>query len=219
MMDSSTRCCKNHFDRSVAWFKAPIFALLLWLCSGLAPSVGWAQESNPTPEVQLSLERAEDGLYLNAHLQLSLSELIEDALHKGIPMFFVAEAEVLRERWYWSDLQVSSAVRYFRLSYQPLTRRWRLSVAPAPFSNSGLGVTLGQSYEELEDVLSAMQRISRWKIAQADAVDVHAPFTVNFRFRLDTSQLPRPFQFGAVGQSGWSLLIARSQRFEMEPRK
>jgi len=42
---------------------------------------------------------------------------------------------------------------------------------------------------------------------------------VNFRFRLDISQLPRPFQIGAVGRSGWNLLVSRSQRLGAEPAK
>ena len=43
--------------------------------------------------------------------------------------------------------------------------------------------------------------------------------TVNFRFRLDISQLPRPFQIGAVGRSDWNLLVSRSQRLGAEPAK
>ena len=89
------------------------------------------------PEVgELRLDRAEDGLYLSTTLQFVLPELAEDALYKGIPMFFVAEAQVLRDRWYWSDRQVAETTRYLRLSYQPLTRRWRLNISPVPFTNA-----------------------------------------------------------------------------------
>ena len=48
---------------------------------------------------ELRLERKEDGVYLGTTMQFVLPELAEDALYKGIPMFFVAEAQVLRERW------------------------------------------------------------------------------------------------------------------------
>ncbi|MBP3981854.1 DUF4390 domain-containing protein [Acidovorax sp. JG5] len=159
----------------------------------------------------LRLERADDGLYLSATLQFALPELAEDALYKGIPMFFVAEAQVLRERWYWSDRQVATATRHLRLSYQPLTRRWRLSTSTSPISNTGLGVVLGQNFDDLRDAVSAMQRISRWKIANADEIDADAVHKVNFRFRLDMSQLPRPLQIGAVGSAGWSLAVTRNQ--------
>lgn len=161
---------------------------------------------------ELRLERAEDGLYLSTTVQFVLPELAQDALTKGIPIFFVAEAQVLRDRWYWSDRTVAETTRYLRLSYQPLTRRWRLSSSPSPFTNSGLGVVLGQNFEDYSDALSAVQRISRWKIAESDVIEADAVHTVHFRFRLDTSQLPRPLQIGAVGRSGWSLLVSRSQR-------
>ena len=161
---------------------------------------------------ELRLERAEDGLYLSTSMQFVLPELAEDALTKGIPIFFVAEAQVLRDRWYWSDRTVAEATRYLRLSYQPLTRRWRLNSSPSPFTNSGLGVVLGQTFEDYSDALSAVQRISRWKIAESDVIEADAVHTVHFRFRLDTSQLPRPLQIGAVGRSGWNLLVSRSQR-------
>lgn len=178
-----------------------------------------AAEGAPAEVGELRLERTEEGLYLGTTLQFVLPELAEDALYKGIPMFFVAEAQVLRDRWYWSGREVAEATRYWRLSYQPLTRRWRLNMSPVPFTNSGLGVVLGQNFDEYDDALSAMQRISRWKIAEGGVIEADAAHTVNFRFRLDMSQLPRPFQIGAVGRSGWNLLVSRSQRLPAEPAK
>ncbi|MBV7430735.1 DUF4390 domain-containing protein [Acidovorax sp. sif1233] len=188
-------------------------------CAALLPGLVAAGQA-AAPEVgELRLERAEDGLYLSTNLQFMLPELAEDALNKGIPMFFVAEAQVLRDRWYWSDRQVAETTRYLRLSYQPLTRRWRLNISPVPFTNSGLGVVLGQNFDDYADALSAIQRISRWKIAENEVIEADVVHTVNFRFRLDMSQLPRPFQIGAVGRSGWNLLVSRSQRLAAEPAK
>jgi hypothetical protein len=194
------------------WVRVWMLALLCLVAwPGPAAAQAHAGES-----ADLRLERSDDGLYLSAALQFDVPELAEDALYKGIPVFFVAEAQVLRERWYWSDRQVATATRYMRLSYQPLTRRWRLSTSSTAFSNTGLGVVLGQNFDELHDALAAMQRISRWKIADASEIEADAAHTVNFRFRLDMSQLPRPLQIGAVGSSGWSLLLSRQQRLVPE---
>lgn len=216
--DFFTHCCKKppgerrkarpDFWWAMAW-------ALAWLCLLAWPV--YVQAQPPANEVSdLRLERADDGVYLSATLQFALPELAEDALYKGIPMFFVAEVQVLRERWYWSDRQVAAATRYLRLSYQPLTRRWRLSMSPVPFSNPGLGVALAQNFDDLRDAVSAMQRISRWKIADAGEIDADVLHMVNFRFRLDMSQLPRPLQIGAVGSAGWSLVVARNQRLMPE---
>jgi len=193
---------------------------LFWGAAGAGGLQPTAAASTAAAEVaELQLEHAADGLYLSTALQFALPELAEDALYKGIPIFFVAEAQVLRARWYWSDRQVAETTRYLRLSYQPLTRRWRLNVSPVPITNSGLGVMLGQNFEDYSDALSAVQRISRWKIADSDAIEPDAVHTVNFRFRLDMSQLPRPLQIGAVGRSGWNLLVSRSQRLATEAAK
>lgn len=161
---------------------------------------------------QLRLERADDGLYLSATLGFELPPLVEDALYKGIPVFFVAEADVLRDRWYWSDRRVANAVRYIRLAFQPLTRRWRLNVSPTPIGNAGLGVALSQNFEELPEALAAIQRLARWRIADLHDVEADGRYSVEFRFRLDTSQLPRPLQMGVIGRSDWSLSTERSLR-------
>lgn len=219
--DFFTHCCKSRRNESLGARGRLLCAGFLLLClwvGFLAPQAA-AAEGTPAEVGDLRVERAEDGLYLSANLQFDLPELAEDALYKGIPMFFVADAQVLRDRWYWSDRQVAETTRYFRLSYQPLTRRWRLNISAVPFTNSGLGVVLGQNFDNFDDALSSIQRISRWKIAERDVIEADAVHTVHFRFRLDMSQLPRPFQIGAVGRSGWNLLVSRSQRLAVEPAK
>lgn len=190
-----------------------------WLCApGLAAAQAGAAAGDGISD--LRLEASDGGLYLSAALRFELPPLAEDALLKGISIHFIEEAEVLRERWYWTDKAVARATRYLRLSYQPLTRRWRLSQAAAPFSASGLGLgsALGQTYDELSDALAAMQRIARWKIADIDDIDRNAAHLVHLRFRLDMSQLPRPFQIGAMGRSGWDLVLSRTERLSIEPQ-
>ena len=97
-----------------------------------------------------------------------------------------------------------------RLSYQPLTRRWRLVFSSSPIGSSGLA--LGQTFETRDEALAAVQRISHWKIAEPSDIDTDARYNVDFRFRLDVSQLPRPFQIGAVGHSDWSIGASRNVR-------
>ena len=162
----------------------------------------------------LRLERTDEGVLLSAYVKFDLPFVIEDALLKGIPMFFVAEAALYRDRWYWYDKQVASVSRHMRLSYQPLTRRWRLTVSPTLIANTG--VALGQSFDTRDEALAAIQRISRWKIADASEIDADTRYNVDFRFRLDVSQLARPFQIGAVGQADWNIAVARNQRLTLE---
>ena len=184
-------------------------ALLLLLAGPLA----WGQQA-PADVTHMQAERTEDGVLLSATVRFELPHAVEDALAKGIPMFFVAEASIYQDRWYWYDKRVTTTTRHMRLSYQPLTRRWRLQVSTGPAGQSGLA--LGQTFDTREEALASVQRISRWRIADPGEVETGGEHSVDFRFRLDVSQLPRPFQIGAVGQSDWNLIAMRSQRLPRE---
>ena len=165
----------------------------------------------------MQLSRTDEGLFLSASMQFDLPSQVEDALRQGIPMYFTAEAQVQRERWYWSDQQLGTATRYYRLTHQPLTKRWRLHISNTAFASSGTGLALGQSYDQLDEALGAIQRISRWKILEPTQLSATSGVSVQLRFRVDLSALPRPLQIGALGRSGWNLQLARTQVLEAAP--
>ena len=192
------------------WLRLAVLVLGL-LLGWIGPA---AAQLHPAEVTQLQVERSDEGVLLSATVRFELPQAVEDALAKGIPMFFVTEATINRERWYWYDKRVASAARHMRLAYQPLTRRWRLQVSSSPIGNSGL--VLGQVFDTQEEALAAIQRISRWRIADAADLDPESTHNLDFRFRLDVSQLPRPFQIGAVGQSDWIIQATRTQRLVLE---
>lgn len=157
---------------------------------------------------QFRVERVDDQVVASANIAFELPTAVEEALLKGVPLFFVLEADVLRERWYWYDRQVATARRHTRLAYQPLTRRWRLNVTAGAGRDGSVGLALNQSFETLEQALSTVKRVSQWQIADANDLVSDAKYKVEFRFRLDLTQLPLPFQIGAIGQSEWDLAAA-----------
>ena len=187
----------------------------LWAaCTVLAIAAPLYAQPVPADITQFQVERSDEGVVLSAAVRFELSQVVEEALQKGIPMFFVYEAVLYRDRWYWYDREIARATRHMRLSYQPLTRRWRLTISPTVIGNSG--VALGQSFDTQEEAMAAVQRVSRWKIAEAGDVSPDERHNVEFRFRLDVSQLPRPFQIGAVGQADWSISASRNQRLTID---
>jgi hypothetical protein len=190
-----------------------VFLAFLLTCFGTA---GWAQPTS-AEVTQLTVERTDDGVLLSAAVRFELPQVVDDALAKGIPMYFVTEATIFRDRWYWYDKRMAAAARHMRLAFQPLTRRWRLQVSAHPIGNSGL--VLGQVFDSREEALAAVQRVSRWRIAEPADVEFDGSYNIDFRFRLDISQLPRPFQIGAVGQSEWVISAGRSQRLLGEQPK
>ena len=173
-------------------------------------------ETHGASVTQMRLEEADDGVYLTAQVQFELSPLVEEVLDKGIAIYFVAEAELYRERWYWTDLKVAQASRYMRLAYQPLSRRWRLNVSPVPITNAGFGVSLNQNFETLAEALEGVRRVGRMRLGDISEIGDGPSHPVMFRFRLDTSQLPRPFQIGAFGQSDWDISVEKTTRLSLE---
>ena len=213
---SSTPCSRNALTeaRRSAGFGSVVVVVSLWLMLLFAPLAAKAEAN--TELTQLRLEQVDGGVYLSASVQFDLPELVGEVLDKGIAVYFVAEADLYRERWYWWNTQVASASRHMRLAYQPLTRRWRLNVSPVPITNAGFGNSVAQNFDSLEDALEAVKRVGRLRLADASAVDDEPEHLVVFRFRLDTSQLPRPFQIGAVGQSEWNISIERNVKLPLE---
>ena len=194
---------------------------MAWACVTallLLGSLTQAHADTVVPDISsMQVTRTEEGVFLSATLQFELPGQVEDALRQGIPMYFIADAQVQRERWYWSDQQLGVATRYFRLTHQPLTRRWRLHISNTAFTSSGTGLALGQTYEQLEDAVAAIQRINRWKILEPGQLSSTSGVSVQLRFRVDLSSLPRPLQIGALGRSGWNLQLSRTQALEAAP--
>ena len=143
-------------------------------------------------------KRQDGGVVLDFVANLTLSKAVEDALRRGVPVYFVAEATVKKPRWYWRDDRVARISRSWRLSYQPLTNAWRVSLG-----------AFAQSYPSLEEALTTITRIARWRIADAD-VNATDRYYVDFQFYLDSSQLPPPMRLDLNAQSEWKLGVERT---------
>jgi Domain of unknown function (DUF4390) len=195
-MASITHCWKRGWPES-----AILWAFAILLCVGISA----AQAQSQAEIAQFRAERQDEEIFVSAEVQFELPSTVEDALLRGIPMYFLAELDILRDRWYWYDKKVATAQRSMRLAYQPLTRTWRVNAAQGASVAGSQGLTLNQSFENLRQALAVIKRISRWKVADTTDLDGGVKHHVDFRFKLDLSQLPRPFQIGALGQTGWDI--------------
>ena len=202
-----TRCSKS--QRS-SWLACLLAAVLWALAAG-------SVRAEAAPE--LTLERVDDGLWLSTSLKFELPAVVEEALLKGIPIYFVASADVLRERWYWLNQRLSSVQRQVRLAYHPLTRRWRLNVTAGDVDEPAQGLALNQNFDSVQDAMGAVRRISHWRIANAADIEPGVKHVVEFRFWLDMAQLPRPLQIGTLGQSDWQISLAATQTLNLDPGK
>jgi hypothetical protein len=228
MMVFITHCCKNTLlewgqhirTRSVlrGVLRAVLFCWLsLIACFAILPAAQAQSVLSPGVDVtELRVERSEGALLLQSTMRLELSPGVEDALQKGMSVYFVTEAELTRDRWYWYDKKIGAVSRYYRLAYQPLTRLWRLNVSREPIGSGGLASSLSQTFETLPEALDAIRRTVNWKLADLSDIDNESKFTLLFKFRLDVTQLPRPFQMAAGSATEWNLTTQKSIRLTTE---
>jgi hypothetical protein len=204
------RCLKR------LWTDWPLFILVALLIG--ATQIVHAQNAQAEP-VTLKLERIDNAFFLSTQLNFELPPVVEEALLKGIAIYFVAEVDVLRERWYWTNVKINSLQRHIRLAYHPLTRHWRLNVSTGDFVDPAQGIALNQNFDNLHDAMDGIRRMTRWHLAELADIDPNAKYFADFRFRLDLAQLPRPLQIGTLGQSDWQIFLNVKQGISMETIK
>jgi hypothetical protein len=174
------------------------------LGAALTAALGGVASAQNVELLTLRAQRNEGALALDFATRVVLPRAVEEALQRGVPVYFVAQATLLRYRWYWRDERVARVSRAWRLAYQPLTNTWRV----------GLGA-LTQSYPSLAEAMATVTRASQWRIIDLAALDSDSTYTLEFSWRLDTSQLPSPMQIGLGGQAGdFQLSVERSLRFD-----
>jgi hypothetical protein len=170
-------------------FWAAVLAAGLWFVSPPA-----AAERIEVVSAQLRPAAEGDGIELDASVDFDLPWTLEDALNGGVPLYFVVEFELYRARWYWFDERRAAASLTYRLSYSPLTRQYRLARG-----------TLALPFETLGAALATLRRVSRWTVFERNALVPGSRHAAQVRMRLDTAQLPRPFQIGALTGRDWTL--------------
>jgi hypothetical protein len=159
----------------------------------LLPLAGPAR-ADTIPVVSASLRVEDERIELFAEFALSFTSTLEEALQRGIPLYFVQEFELGRPRWYWFDEKVQQNATTYRLTYLPLTRQYRVS--------SGL---LAQTFDQLSDVERVIGRITARTVAWTDQLERGARYDAAVRVRLDVNQLPKPFQVDALASREWQL--------------
>ena len=141
------------------------------------------------------LERSEEGYRLSASYALDLNRGLEDALNRGIPLYFTTEVEIVRPRWYWFDAREVTRSQTIRISYNLLTRQYYAAVTG----------NIHQSFATLDEALTMVRRPNRWLVADQNELQPGQTYDVTLRIQLDVAQLPKPFQVHALNSNDWKL--------------
>lgn len=173
---------------------AALFSLFAWLALG-GLSAASADERIGTMAAALeAVSNGAGGAVLNATFEFELPQSLEDAVQKGVALYFSIEFEIYRKRWYWFNPKVSSSTLTYRLSYSPLTRTYRLA-------RGGLS----QSFESLDEALALLKSVRQWKVIEKGQLRANEEYEAQVRMHLDVSQLPKPFQVNAITSREWNL--------------
>ena len=167
------------------FFLASTLTLLFW--SGIAG----AGSIEPT---RANLFPTDEGYALSADFAIDLGSRVEDAVTHGVPLYFNLELEVTRPRRYWIDEHVLSHSLTYKLSYNALTRHFRLGTGG-----------LQRSFDTLPEALRAMGRISALPITEKSTLKSGESYEAKLRLALDRSQLPKPFQLDAITTRDWQV--------------
>jgi hypothetical protein len=177
-----------------------------WVLAGGLALTHVPAQAQSVELTQLQASRGDGALNLEYAVRVSLPKSVEEALHRGVPVYFVAQAELKRSRWYWRDERVARVARSWRVVYQPLVNSWRVSLGG-----------LNQSYPTLPEALAATTRSAGWKVADLAQVENDGRNYIEFSYRLDTAQLPSFMQIGLGGPGEWAVGVERTVKVDKEP--
>jgi len=164
-----------------------LFALVLCFCALIARA--------DTISVRSAELRAEDENYvLNAEFDFAFNPTLEEALQRGVALYFELDFELTRPRWYWFNERTASLQISYRVHYSALTRQYRLS--------SGLYV---QDVDSLKDVVRLLSTVRGRPVIEKTSLIAGERYHAAVRLRLQVNQLPKPFQVDALASRDWNL--------------
>lgn len=183
-MAFTTPCCKSALERMTRLF----CALLLVICAAAA----LAGSIEPKQGV---LATAEDGsTVLNAEFAIDLGPRLEEAVARGVPLYFTLEFELTRPRWWWSNENMVTRTTQYRLSYTALTRQYRLTTG-----------NLHRNFTSLDEALRVLSRFAGLQVADKGVLKLGESYDAALRLSLDRNLLPKPLQVDAIANRDWQV--------------
>ena len=183
---------KRFFPLRLAPAGLAVLAMLLSLALSFMPVS--AAQADPIAVQRASLQADGSGWSIDARFDFDLNSSLEDAVNKGVPLYFTTDFNLSRPRWYWFDEEPVNVSQSIRLSFQPLTREYRVSTG---------GLQLG--FATLEEALAVIKHVTSWHVIDRNQVKPGETYNASVRMQLDIALMPKPFQIDAVNNRDWNL--------------
>lgn len=145
--------------------------------------------------------------YLNAVIDIELSEEQVSALQNGLAIPMKIETEVYRKRSWWVDKLIVKIDDQYRLKYQPLTELYQIE-----HINSGRI----QRENSLQDALDTVGIILRKTLLDENSLNPEHEYSIRLRMRINREMLPVPLQSETLLDPDWNL---SSEWFEWELKR
>jgi len=148
---------------------------------------------------------SDDSYQLSADFNLRFKFVVEQALEQGVPLYFICEFSLTHPRWYWLEESVAQSEQTIKLSYNTLTRQYRITRG-----------ALFQNFASLDEALRIVGHLSADPIPaelfkdgggfiSEKLLKKDNNYVAAVRLRLDVTQLPKPLQVNALTSDDWSL--------------
>jgi Domain of unknown function (DUF4390) len=177
---------------------------ILWLTLllGLLSSISAMADGIVVNKAEL--RKSDESYQLTADFGVNLNFALQQALTRGVPLYFVSEFTLRKSRWYWLDEKVAKSEQVTKLSYSVLTGQYRISRG-----------ALFQNFTSLDEAMSLLQRQSSATIPAEQVkknngyiekyIKGEGTYFAAVRMVLDIEQLPKLLQVNALTSQDWNL--------------
>ncbi len=166
----------------------PVFlSIILFLLMSTAQAEGIQIKSVSLAAIQKDYEMSVDS-------EIVLNTTLEQALEKGIVLYFVTKFSLVDSRWYWLNDEVARGKIKVGLRYYALTRQYHLNY-PA----------FSQSFNTLKEALQMLSQLRDYPLTIKSELKQDIEYIASLRIWLDLTRMPKPFQVEALGSSQWNL--------------
>ncbi|GJL72094.1 MAG: hypothetical protein NMNS01_12930 [Nitrosomonas sp.] len=142
----------------------------------------------------------DNGYQLNVDSEVVLNNTLEQALKKGVTLYITTKFSLVEPRWYWFDQEVARSKLRMGLSYNALTRQYRLSPKYETWT---------KNFDTLNEALRVLSRMHGYPVTILSDLKEGIDYIATLRIWLDLSRLPKPFQVETLGSKAWHLTSDR----------
>jgi Domain of unknown function (DUF4390) len=198
MMVSFTPYC-----RSINFFMNPNRLIQFFLFYMVVSFGFFAANASANGGIQVltfQLEVVENDYFVSVESDIELNPTLEQALKKGVVLYFVTKFTLVEPRWYWLDNEVARLKTRIGLRYSTLTRQYQLS-----------DPTFTKYFFTLKEALQMLERLHKQQLIVLSELSKTSDYHATLRLWLDLTRMPKPFQVEALGSSAWNFSSERLQ--------